>query len=129
MGMHDEGSIHYGYDFEILNTFEMGLLKKMCSHIPSRMDQSQTPGSGRHARCHELLSLRAGYCRLVTRAPPLTPTLEEGDKPLRWGYLIFKVCFYAGSTGQSKTLTKELFEVSLVCIYIYDPYDRWLLDK
>ena len=28
MGMNDGGSIQYGYDFEILNTFEIGLLKK-----------------------------------------------------------------------------------------------------
>ena len=32
MGMNDGGSFHYGYDFEILNTFEMGLLKKNCVH-------------------------------------------------------------------------------------------------
>ena len=45
MGMNDGGSVKYGYDFEILNIFEMGLLKKkMCSHIPSKMDPSQTPG-------------------------------------------------------------------------------------
>ena len=44
IGTDDGGSIQYGYNFEILNTFEMGHLKKPCSHIPSRMDLSQTPG-------------------------------------------------------------------------------------
>ena len=43
MGTDNGGSIQYGYNFEILNTFEMGHLKKTCSHIPSRMDLSQTP--------------------------------------------------------------------------------------
>ena len=44
MGINDGGSIKYGYDFEILNTFEMGVFKKkLCSHITSRMDPSQTP--------------------------------------------------------------------------------------
>ena len=44
MGTDNGGSIQYGYNFKILNTFEMGHLKKTCSHIPSRMDLSQTPG-------------------------------------------------------------------------------------
>ena len=46
MGTDNGGSIQCGYNFEILNTFEMGHLKKTCSHIPSRMDPSQTPGVG-----------------------------------------------------------------------------------
>ena len=37
-------SIHYGYNFNILNTFKMGLFKKLCSHIPSKMDPSRPPG-------------------------------------------------------------------------------------
>ena len=45
MGKDIGGSIQYGYNFEMLNTFKMGHLKKTCSHIPSRMDPSQTPGS------------------------------------------------------------------------------------
>ena len=45
MGTDNGGSIQYGYNFEILNTFEMGHLKKTCPHIPSRMDLSQTHGS------------------------------------------------------------------------------------
>ena len=44
MGTDNGGTIQYGYNFERLNTFEMGHLKKTCSHIPSRMDLSQTPG-------------------------------------------------------------------------------------
>ena len=46
MGTYNGGPIQYGYNFEILNTFEMGHLKKTCSHIPSQMDLSQTPGGG-----------------------------------------------------------------------------------
>ena len=46
MGTDNGGSIQYGYTFEILNTSKMGHLKKSCSHIPSRMDLSQTPGVG-----------------------------------------------------------------------------------
>ena len=45
MGKDIGGSIQYGYNFEMLNTFKMGHLKKPCSHIPSRMDPSQTPGT------------------------------------------------------------------------------------
>ena len=45
MGTDNGGSIQYGYHFEMLNTFKMGHLKKTCSHIPSRMDPSQTPGT------------------------------------------------------------------------------------
>ena len=45
MGTYNGGFIQSGYNFEILNTFEMGHLKKTCSHIPSRMDLSQTPGA------------------------------------------------------------------------------------
>ena len=44
LGTYNGGSIQDGYNFEMLNTFEMGHLKKTCSHIPSRMDPSQTPG-------------------------------------------------------------------------------------
>ena len=48
MGTDNGESIQHGYNFEILNTFEMGHLKKSCSHIPSRMDPSQTPGDVGH---------------------------------------------------------------------------------
>ena len=94
MGMHDEGSIHYGYGFEILNTFEMGLLKKTVFTHPVKNGPESDPWL--RASCEmsrAALSLRAGYCRLVTRAPPLTPTLEEGDEPLRLGLLNLQSLF------------------------------------
>ena len=45
MGRYNRLSIHYGYNFNILNTFKMGLFKKLCSHIPSKMDPSRPPGT------------------------------------------------------------------------------------
>ena len=43
MGRYNRLSIHYGCNLNILNTFKMGLLKKLCSHIPSKMVPSRPP--------------------------------------------------------------------------------------
>ena len=50
MGRYNRLSIHYGYNFNILNTFKMGLFKKLCSHIPSKMDPSRPPGVNVHTK-------------------------------------------------------------------------------
>ena len=64
MGRYNRLSIHYGYNFNILNTFKMGLFKKLCSHIPSKMDPSRPPGGQKYHKTSEIIKQRRNSLKM-----------------------------------------------------------------
>ena len=88
MGTDNGGSIQYGYTFEILNTFKMGHLKKSCSHIPSRMDPSQTPGMLTHHYFAVLIISNGNHIRITfTEASRNLPVSAAVCREFYWIYL------------------------------------------
>ena len=81
-GTDNGGSIQYGYTFEILNTFKMGHLKKSCSHLPSRMDPSQTPGMTSHfpETSSHITRLHSEHNDHINIPHHLRRTSREGEK-------------------------------------------------